>query len=56
VCGCALNRIDDAGVGDLPQAPLRHDLVRIAALAPDDLEYVLGDLAGEHLTDDSFAA
>src|SRR5215468_1308512 len=31
-------RIDEASIGDLPQAPLRHDLAGVAALAPDDLE------------------
>src|SRR5262245_23616196 len=37
--------LDGAGVGDLSQPPLLDDLGRVAPLAPDDLEHVLGDLA-----------
>jgi hypothetical protein len=39
--------LDGAGVGDLLEAPFLDDLRRVAALAPDDLEQVLGDLAGD---------
>ena len=39
--------LDRAHVGDLLQAPLLDDRARVAALAPDDLEEVLGDLAGD---------
>ena len=38
--------LDGAGVGDLLEAAPFHDIDGIAALAPDDLEHVLGDLAG----------
>src|SRR5215203_4331271 len=37
--------LDRAGVGDLAQPAPLHELARVAALAPDDLEQVLGDLA-----------
>src|SRR5262245_51174750 len=43
--------LDGAGVGDLTQAPLLDDVGGIAALAPDDLEQVLGDLAGDRIVD-----
>jgi hypothetical protein len=39
--------LDGAGVGDLFQAARLDDLRRVAALGVDDLEQVLGDLAGD---------
>ena len=39
--------LDRADVGDLLHAALLDDRARVAALAPDDLEQVLGDLAGD---------
>src|SRR5581483_9440597 len=39
--------LDGARVRDLAQAALLDDVGRIAALGPDDLEHVLGDLAGD---------
>ena len=39
--------LDGAGVGDLLHAALLDDLGRVAALGPDDLEQILGDLAGD---------
>ena len=39
--------LDRAGVGDLPQPALLHDVARVAALREHDLEDILGDLAGD---------
>src|SRR5581483_9517726 len=39
--------LDGARVRDLAQAALLDDVGRVAALGPDDLEQVLGDLAGD---------
>ena len=38
--------LDGAEVGDLLHAARLDDLLRISALRPDDLEEILGDLAG----------
>src|SRR5262249_18920146 len=39
--------IDDGAICDLAQAALLNDLRRVAALAPDRIEHILGDLAGD---------
>ena len=39
--------LDRAGVGDLLHAARLDDRARVAAFLPDDLEQVLGDLAGD---------
>ena len=44
--------LDRAGVGHLLQAARFDDRARIAALAPDDLEQVLGDLARDRAVAD----
>src|SRR3990167_633899 len=44
--------LDRPGIGDLFQAARFDDLARAAALGPDDLEDVLGDLAGDRLLAD----
>ena len=44
--------LDRADVGDLLHAALLDDGARVAAFAPDDLEQVLGDLAGDRAVRD----
>jgi hypothetical protein len=39
--------LDCRRIGDLLHAALVDDLDRVAAFGPDDLEQVLGDLAGD---------